>query len=114
MEFVTELDASDPGRVYQPLEPQAGQKIEPEPEQEGPELGGGGGATSWEDQQGSIDAAAKDAEVVSIEGQAEQAQVAELAAEDPTAGLNEAELATLQQVMGAMDNGCDRDNELER
>lgn len=114
VEFVTELDASDPGRVYRPLEPLALQNIEPEQEQEGPELGGGGGETSWEDQQGSIDAAAKDAEVVAIEGQAEQAQVAELAAEDPAAGLNEAELAALQQVMGAMDNGRDQDNELER
>lgn len=111
VEFVTELDASDPGRVYRPLEPLALQNIEPE--QEGPELGGGG-ETSWEDQQGSIDAAAKDAEVVAIEGQAEQVQVAELAAEDPAAGLNEAELAALQQVMGAMDNGRDQDNELER
>lgn len=114
VEFITELDVSDPGRVYKPLEPKAHNAEIEQDQKEGPELGGGGGSTGWEDQQGTLDAADKDAEIIAVEGQAEQAQIAELAKDDPTAGLNEAELAALQQVMGAMDDSRGHDQEIER
>lgn len=114
VEVVSEIDATSPDRVYKPLERQAAPEIEQEEqEQDSPEIGGGGdGSASWDDQQAA--AASNEAEAVAIEGQAEHVQAEELAAEDPTAGLNEAELAALQQVMGAMDASRGHDQEIER